>query len=160
MQATAVTQAAAGTPAKSYSKDDALTTRNSKNESKNRAANTVGVLAKLVKLATACKKANNSMDTINIRDGSSSSGEASNIHQGRQHQQQGLTTRTLATVGRIAAETMETSQMSPGEKRAVTAWIPNSTVEMPTTVLASPGVPTATEVPETTWTPTAYDVGG
>jgi hypothetical protein len=53
---------------------------------------TAGMLAKVVKLATACREANNNMDTINIRDNSSSSREASNIQQVRQQQQQEIKT--------------------------------------------------------------------
>jgi hypothetical protein len=69
MQATAVMQAGAVTPATSNSKDDSncmtihnrRNKRNSRNESKKRADNTGGtpakavILAKLVKPATACK---------------------------------------------------------------------------------------------------------
>jgi hypothetical protein len=72
-------------PATSSSKDR-------RNESNNRTANTVGtpstagILAEEVKPATACREANNNMDTINIRDDSSSSRKA-NIQQERQQQQ-------------------------------------------------------------------------
>jgi hypothetical protein len=87
-------------------------TNNSRNESKIGAPNAVGaptkarILAKLVRPATTCKEADNSMDTINIRDDSSTSREASNNHHGRQHQQEDLTNRTLAVVWRTAAETI------------------------------------------------------
>jgi hypothetical protein len=63
MRATAGTQATAVTPA----------TRNNRNDSSNRSASTVGMptkagtLAKVVKPATACRKANYSRDTIYIR---------------------------------------------------------------------------------------------
>jgi hypothetical protein len=50
------------------------------------------MLAKIVKLATACREANSNMDTTNIRDNSSSSREASNIQQVRQQQQQEIKT--------------------------------------------------------------------
>jgi hypothetical protein len=66
------------------------------------------MLAKLVKLETAFKEANNNMDTINIRDDIRSRREASSIHKGHQQQQQDLTTITLATIGRTAAETIAT----------------------------------------------------
>jgi 5,10-methylenetetrahydrofolate reductase len=72
---------------------------NSRNESNCRTPNTVGtpttagMLAKVMKPATASREDNNNMDTINIRDGSSSSREASNILQARHKQQLKLTTR-------------------------------------------------------------------
>jgi hypothetical protein len=62
------------------------------------------MLAKVVKLETAFTEANNNMETIYIRDDSSRSREAGNIHQGHQ---QDLTTRILTLVGMIAAETKE-----------------------------------------------------
>ncbi len=73
----------------------------------------------------------------NIRDDSSSSREVRNIQQwqGRQQQEQDLTTRTLATVGSTAAKTIKTSQVSP----------------------AAAGTPTATEVSETAWRHTTHD---
>jgi hypothetical protein len=42
------------------------------------------MLAKVMKPAIACSENNNNMNTINIRDISSSSREASNIQQGHQ----------------------------------------------------------------------------
>jgi hypothetical protein len=48
------------------------------------------MLAIVEKLVTACREANNNMDTTNIRDISSISREASNIQQVRQQQQQEL----------------------------------------------------------------------
>jgi hypothetical protein len=58
---------------------------------------------------------------------------ASKSHQGPQQQQQDLTTRKLATVGRLAS------------------------VEILTKILASAGKPTAIVVPKTVWTPTTHD---
>jgi hypothetical protein len=46
------------------------------------------MLEKIVKTATACREANNNMDSINIRDNGSSSAVASNIQQGHQKQEQ------------------------------------------------------------------------
>ncbi len=63
------------------------------------------MLAKIVKLETTFTEANKNMETIYIRDDSSRSREAGNIHQG--HQQKDLTTRILTLVGMIAAETKE-----------------------------------------------------
>ncbi len=71
-------------PATSSSRDNRHTSRNasnSRNENNNRTANTVGtltttrILAKEVKPATPCREANSNMDTIDIRDNSSSSRE-------------------------------------------------------------------------------------
>jgi hypothetical protein len=83
-----------------------------------------GMLAKVVKLATACRQANYSRDTVKIKDDSSSrdsrnimdvisnrtsrtdnrtviySRKDSNIQQGHQQQQQELTTRTLSNISR------------------------------------------------------------
>jgi len=100
MQSIAVTQAAAVTPATSNSNDESNSTtvhksRNvsyNRNLRNNRTTNTVGaptteeMLAKVMKPAPACREDNNNMDTINIRDGSSSCRGASNIQQGRQQQ--------------------------------------------------------------------------
>ncbi len=94
MQAVAVTPL----PATSNNKDDSnsmtalnsMNAGNSRNESNNRIANTVGtpttagMLAKVMKPATACREDNNNMASINIRKGSR---DASNIQQGRQQQQ-------------------------------------------------------------------------
>jgi hypothetical protein len=81
-----VTQTGVVMPATRYSKDDSS---NSMNTSNSRTSKTVGttatagMLAKVMKPATAFREDNNYMelDTNNIRDGSSSSsrGEASNI---------------------------------------------------------------------------------
>jgi hypothetical protein len=80
-------------PATSSSKDNRHNSRNasdSRNESNNRTANTVrtlttaGILAKEVKPATACRETNNNMNTINIRDNSSSSREANSEKGGQQ----------------------------------------------------------------------------
>jgi hypothetical protein len=106
------------------------------------------MLAKLVKPATACREANYSRDTINIRDDSSSgdnsnimdansSKAASNIQQGCQQEQQELATRTLAT----STETKGTSQTSKAEGRPATAGMPEI-IERPTTALSSAGTPT------------------
>jgi hypothetical protein len=75
MPTTAVTQAVAVTPATSNSKDDSnsMTAHNRRNTSNNRTANTVwrtaiaGMLAKVGKMTTSCREANNSMVNINIR---------------------------------------------------------------------------------------------
>jgi hypothetical protein len=62
MQATAERQAAAVTPATSKGKDDG----NSMTADTYGMPTVAGMLAKLVKLATACTEANNNMDVINI----------------------------------------------------------------------------------------------
>jgi hypothetical protein len=62
MEATAVRQAAAVTPATSKSKDDS----NSMTAYTFGTPTVAGMLAKLVKPATACREANNNMDTIHI----------------------------------------------------------------------------------------------
>jgi hypothetical protein len=62
----------------------------------------------------------------------------SNIQQGHQQQQQELTIRTFET----AAETIGTSQTSTAEGSPSTAEMPEI-VELPATVLASVGMPTA-----------------
>ncbi len=76
-----MTQAAAVTIATSNSKDDnnnmtahnSRNASNSRNESKSRTANTVGtpiragMLAKVMKPATACMEDNHNIDTINMR---------------------------------------------------------------------------------------------
>jgi hypothetical protein len=51
---------------------------------------------------------------------------------------------------------MKSSQASAAERRPAKAWMP-ATVETPTTILATAGTPTATEVSETVWTPTTHD---
>ncbi len=89
MSTTVEMQAVAVMPARSKRKDDSnsMTTHNSRNTiiSKNdqkqghqhsRDASKSRDAAKVVNLATACKKANNNMDMINISDDSSSSREA------------------------------------------------------------------------------------
>jgi hypothetical protein len=83
------------------------------------------MLAKVVMLATAFKE-DNGMDTINIRDDSSSRREAGTIHQGHQQCQQDLTTRIWTLVGMTASETNKTSQNSTAGGLSKTAWIPCS----------------------------------
>ncbi len=68
-------QAAVVTTATSNSKGDsnnmaAYNNRNASNsriESNSRIANTIGMLAKVMKPATACREENNNIDTINMR---------------------------------------------------------------------------------------------
>jgi hypothetical protein len=87
------------------------------------------IIAKVVKLSTPCREANNNMDTITS----------------------GMT--ATRTVGRTAGETIETSHTgtSTAEGRPATAEMP-ATVEIQTTLLASSGTPAATEVQETVLT--------
>jgi hypothetical protein len=68
------------------------------------------------------------------RPPASDSRKASNIQQGHQQQQQ-LTTRTLATVGWTAAETIGTSQTSATKRRIASAGMP-AKVEVPRTILS------------------------
>jgi hypothetical protein len=96
------------------------------------------------------------LNTIGIRnDSRSSSREESHSQQGRQQQQQDLITGTLVTVGRTAAETIEHHR----KVEPATSWSP-ATDETPTTVLTSAGMPTATKMAETAWTPTTSDFWG
>jgi hypothetical protein len=79
------------------------------------------MLAKVVKSATACRT-NNNVDTINMGDNS--------IQQGRQQQQQELTTIVEnccgVPVGLAAAETMEKFKTSTAEEILATAGTPAS----------------------------------
>jgi hypothetical protein len=70
-----------------------------------------GTLAKVVKPATACRKANYSRDTNYIRNDSNRDVNSSRTARISRKQQQAINTRTLET----AAETTGTSQMSTAE---------------------------------------------
>jgi hypothetical protein len=83
-QAIAVTQATTVTLATSNNKDDSSKHQErkqatSRNESNIRAANTIWTPAKAEMLATACREANYSRDTVKIRDDSSSSREVLSV---------------------------------------------------------------------------------
>jgi C4-type Zn-finger protein len=111
------------------------------------------MLAKIVKPATACREANYSRDTIDIREDSRSrdnrhimnvnSRRTARIRQyeSQQHSVEmpataaELTTLTLATVWWTAAETILASQMSTAKGIPLTAGMP-TTLETPTIVLA------------------------
>jgi hypothetical protein len=106
---------------------------NSRNEGNNSTANTAGttakagMLAKVVKPATACRETNYSRDTINIREDSKS---RNNLHIMKVSRRRTVRTRqyesmqhsagtpataaevTTITVGWTAAETIGTSQTS------------------------------------------------
>jgi hypothetical protein len=75
-------------------------------------------------------------------------GEASNIKQFSHQQQHELTTKTLATVGWRAVETIGTSKTSTAEGRPATAGMP-ATEETSTTLLASVWTIKPTEMPKT-----------
>jgi hypothetical protein len=119
------TQATTVMPATRNSKDDSdimtahnsRNASNSRNESNNRTANPIwtpakaGMLTKVVKLATACRKTNYSRDTVKIKDDSSSR-DSRNIMDVISNRTSRTDNRMSATVEKTATFSKDTSNRS------------------------------------------------
>jgi hypothetical protein len=87
------------------------------------------MLANIVKPATACREANNNMDTINMGDKSREKDKSREASSARTTATAAGTQnycRKLWTVGLAAAGTIETSQTSTSEGRPATEGTPTS----------------------------------